>query len=1398
MRALLKSLIALAIFVTGCSVAPVATTTKSRAGNPPAPTPSGAEVRGVVFGGQQPIEAAQIYLLAVSTTGSGQQSTSLMKNVPGDTSNAGGVNGWYYVSTGNTQNTAGSFRIRAADYSCTTGQQVYLYSLGGNPQVAGTNDAAGLMAVLGTCTAPGTFSGLPATVEINEVTTVAATYALAGFAKDATDISGPGTAATAIANAAASAGNLVNLGTGLPWTTTPGGNGTVPSAEIVTLANILGACVNSQNAVASGPPPSGSACDTLFRNATDNGQTGGTEPADTAGAAINIARYPGNNIANLYGMATALGGGAAFGGGLTSQPNDFTVTLTYTGGGLNQPDGIAVDGNGNIWAADEGNNAISELDWVGNAKSGSGGLTGGLSTPKGLAIDANNNVWVASSGNNTVSEYNGTVFLSPSGGAVSAPAGVAIDGSGDVWAANGDNSLTEFVSGSGTNLTGGGLDAPLGIAADAFGNAWVADNTGARISEFNAAGAISPATGFTGGSLNGATGIAIDVSGQVWVTNQTGNSLSTFSKSGSALNNFTGGGLNGPSGIAIDGAGDVWIANSGAGTGNSISEYIPGAGFVSTTSGGYRAESADGTTNPLQGPLGIAVDGSGNVWVTNNASGANSITEFVGAATPVAATPLVNQPFNLSIATTSLPNGMEGTAYSATLVAGGGTKPYTWSQTGGSSLSTWNLTLNAATGVISGTPNATASAVPLSFTVKDSSNPQQQQSVTVNLTITAQTGMTVSVSPRNSGITTNQTLSLTPTTNDPNGVNWSASAGSGTTCSGSGCGTFSVGNTQTGVAVVYTPPPSPGAYVVTATSASETSVTASVKVGVTSLAGVYTYHNDNNRDGANLQEYALTTSNVAAGTFGKLFSCTVDSPIYTQPLWVANVAVNAAKHNVVFVATTNDSLYAFDADTSPCVQLWHANLLDATHGGNTGEVPVPAGTTNPPALVGQTPPSGDIEPTVGVIGTPVIDSSTNTLYVVSKSVLKGTTNTFYQRLHAIDITTGSEKFSGPQSITSAITYACTAPSCTAPTFDPQVQNQRCALALGNDGSNNVVYVAWGSHEDGGTYFGWVVGFNASTLAPEYVFNDAPDGTAGGIWMSGAAPSIDSSGNLYLLTGNGTFDANSASVPKDDYGDSMLELSPQLAVKQYFAPKYAPDDQLNGDDNDFGSGGALVLVNVPGGGGGKPTNLVIGGGKGGLTTGTAPNLVGNPGYFYVLNADQLGGYGETNAWQQVYLGSGEPIFSTGAFWPNATSTTSGTYFVGAQFLALQSYSLSTSTVTLVADSAGTNQFTFPGPTPSISSTPAFTNGIVWAQDNSNYCTLNGSSNQPCGPSVLYAYDATTLNALWNSGTSGANVAGHAMKFTVPTVANGKVYISTRGSGGATDKTTGELDVYGLLP
>jgi hypothetical protein len=633
----------------------------------------------------------------------------------------------------------------------------------------------------------------------------------------------------------------------------------------------------------------------------------------------------------------------------------------------------------------------------------------------------------------------------------------------------------------------------------------------------------------------------------------------------------------------------------------------------------------------------------------------------------------------------------------------------------------------------------------------------------VSLTLTiAGSSFAVTVSPKRAGLVINQTLSVTPTTTDSAGVKWAVS---GASCSGTACGTVSAANSLTGVAVTYTAPGTPGTYTLTATSVTDNTTTATVDLAVTDLAGVTTYHNNLARSGSNTQEYALSPSTVTTSTFGKLFSCTVDGAVYAQPLWVRNLTIASAKHNVVFVVTENDSLYAFDADknSGTCTPLWHANMIDSAHGGNSGETSVPSSGSG--ALVGAG--TGDIAPEVGILGTPVIDPATNTLYAVTKSVI-ASGPTFYQRLHAIDLLTGNEKFSGPVLI--AGTYPGTGDGGSTTTFVARQENQRAGLAL----VNGIVYIAWAAHEDTPPWYGWVIGYNASNLSQAGVFNVAPNTGDGGIWMSGGAIAADSSNNLYFITGNAVFDATNSSAPNNDYGDSFMKLTSGLSVSQYFTPSDETTDNTN--DADFGAGGAAVLVDLPVNGT-NPTQLVIGGGK--------------DGSLYLLNRNSMGGLGDTNAWQKISLGNG--IFSTGAFW-------NSNFYIAGVNGNLVDYALNPSTAKLSLSTTASVIFGFPGATPSVSSMPNNSNGIVWALNTSAYCTSQANG---CGPAVLYAFDASNVGTeVWDSTQGTGNAAGFAVKFTVPTVANGKVYVGTRGNnaGGADNSTStpGELDVYGLLP
>ncbi|HXR32393.1 MAG TPA: putative Ig domain-containing protein [Verrucomicrobiae bacterium] len=694
-------------------------------------------------------------------------------------------------------------------------------------------------------------------------------------------------------------------------------------------------------------------------------------------------------------------------------------------------------------------------------------------------------------------------------------------------------------------------------------------------------------------------------------------------------------------------------------------------------------------------------------------------------------------PPQISITTSSLPAGQVGVAYTAMLAATGGTPPYTWSLTSGTLPA--NLLLITSTGAISGMPAAPVTNNPLTFKATDSSNPALTKSVNLTLTITAAAGVNVSLSPKRGGLTLSQSLPLTATvTNDVGsaGVSWSVSAGGALAGKTTTAASFSAG-----VAGVYT---------ITATSLADGSKSATATIGVTDLAAVSTYHNNLSRDGTNTSEYALTPVNVNPNSFGKLFSCAVDAPLYAQPLWVANLSIAGGIHNVIFAASSHDTVYASDADASPCVTYWQQSLL------LNGETYLSSTDVN----------SEDIYPDIGIVGTPVIDPVAKVLYVVSKSK---DGNGFYQRLHALSLFNGSEQFGGPANLTSSITVPGTGdgatPSGFVP-FDPLHLNQRPGLAL----VNGVVYAAWASHGDHDPYHGWVIGFTANNLGagPASVWNSTPNTVTGfpqsrgGIWMSGGAPAADSSNNLYFLTGNGSFDADSGG---SNYGDSTVKLSTAggLSVAGYFTP--SDQASLNANDTDHGAGGAAILVDQPSG---PVAHLLIGGGK--------------EGTLFLVDRDHMGQYDVATNHVVQALNVGQGIFATSAFWNN-------TLYIAGIGGPLQQYAFNAATGLFGATPVHSSptSFAFPGATPSLSSTPTSTNGIVWALDNSAFgqgCCANG-------PTILHAYDATNLNTeLWNSSQVAGNrdQAGNAVKFTVPTVANGKVYVGTRT----------EVTVYGLLP
>ena len=625
-----------------------------------------------------------------------------------------------------------------------------------------------------------------------------------------------------------------------------------------------------------------------------------------------------------------------------------------------------------------------------------------------------------------------------------------------------------------------------------------------------------------------------------------------------------------------------------------------------------------------------------------------------------------------------------------------------------------------------------------------------------SMTLSVETTTVHSTIEPSIGLTVTQRLKISAKTNDGSPLRWSITPSTGNA-------SFSPNVTTSGAATIFTAPTVAGIYTITASSTLRNEQHATARVGVTELAGVFTYHNDAARDGANLLEYALTPENVNEKSFGKLFSCVTDGLPAPQPLWAANLMINGTRHNVVFVATAKDSLYAFDADISPCLTLWSENLLDTPHGAQFGETPFTFNSE---------------WDQVGIQSTPVIDPKRQIIFVLSKSSFgnNGITTT-YQRLHAINLLSGAEMPGSPILIQG--TYPGTGDGSSIITFDARMENQRPGLAL----VNGTILITWGANPNDSTpYYGWVMGYLYTNegFVQKAVLNVTPNSGQGGIWMGGSAPSVDSNGNIYLITGNGAFDVNNQ-PPGNDYGDSLLKLSlakspadptAALSIDQYFTPS----DQLTDftSDYDFGSGGTAVLADTAIANSTTASHFVIGGGKDGV--------------LYILNRDSLGGYGDKNALQKILTNS--LIFSTVAFWNN-------TIYLAPGHSAASAYSLtasgSTWKFTLQSTSSSPRGgFGVEGATPSISANRN-SDGILWAMEHNGHCQDTAIT---CVTDVLHAYDATNLIELWNStqAKNNADAPAYVALFTVPTIANGKVYVTTRTS--SSHATAGELDVYGL--
>ena len=699
------------------------------------------------------------------------------------------------------------------------------------------------------------------------------------------------------------------------------------------------------------------------------------------------------------------------------------------------------------------------------------------------------------------------------------------------------------------------------------------------------------------------------------------------------------------------------------------------------------------------------------VFLGSCGSSSNSTT----SAPPNSAPTITSQPVSQTV-TAGQP------ATFSVIATGSAPLTYQWSMNGGT------VGTNSNTFSISQTTTTENQA---QINVKISNAAGSVTSGTVSLTVNAASVTpTITLQPASQTVTVGQpaTFSVTATGTAPLTYQWFMNS----TAVGTNSNTFTisqttVANNQAQIHVTVTN---------SVGSVTSSNVTLTVNQAA-STTSVLTYHNDNLRTGQNVNETTLTPANVTSATFGKLFALPVDGQVFAQPLYVSKVTVGTQVHNLLFVATEHDSVYAWDADTSSSTPIWQTSFINPS----AGVTPIPCG---------EAAGTGDcvtITPEFGITSTPVIDSSTGTLYVVAGTKEVSGTTSYVYRLHALSITTGQEKFGGPVAIQA---------SAGSVNLVPKQELQRPGLLL----VNGVVYIGFGSHGDQVPFYGWLLGYNGSTLQQVMVFNAAPNGGAS-IWQSGCAPAADASGSIYFITGNGAFDANTGGP---DYGDSIVKLNANGTVADYFTP--SNQAALNSTDTDLGSSGLVLAPDQTG----TFAHLLIGAGKQGV--------------IYSVNRDNMGKFNATanqNIQSLAALTAGPDsggLFGSPAFW-------NGNLYFSAWNDNVKAFQLNNGVLTMTSESA--IQLAFPGATPSVSANGT-SNGIVWIiQAN----VMNNTVLTTVPPAVLRAYDATNLaNELYDStqAAGGRDTAGDAVKFAVPTIANGKVYIGN----------SNQVTVYGLLP
>jgi hypothetical protein len=500
-------------------------------------------------------------------------------------------------------------------------------------------------------------------------------------------------------------------------------------------------------------------------------------------------------------------------------------------------------------------------------------------------------------------------------------------------------------------------------------------------------------------------------------------------------------------------------------------------------------------------------------------------------------------------------------------------------------------------------------------------------------------------------------------------------------------------------------------------------------------AQVLTAQYNNARTSATLHEKILTPTNVNAQTFGKLYSLTLDGDVFTQPLYVPALTLpNLGKRNVLFAATEHDSVYAFDANSPHDTPLWHTTFLDPAH--------------NITTLTDRDVQCPFIFPEVGITPTPVIDPATKTIYVLARTKENGT---FVQKLHALDITTGKDRPNSPVTITATVPGKGDGSVDGKITFDPLKENPRAALLL----LNGSVYLTWASSCDVAPYHGWVMAYDAHTLRQRAVLNVSPDGDDAGIWQSDTGPSVDDAGNIYLATGNGNFNANTPNGR--NYGDTLLKLhldGPNLAIRDYFTPHN--QKEMDSHDWDLGSQGPVLLAPQPG----PHPHLLV--------------LAGKEGKLYLLDRDKLGKFHDASDPEVLQTIKTKDAYGAAATWNN------NVYFTDRSDITRQ-FTLANAHLT---EKAATAAMPSPAATPVVSAN-GNTNAILWVAS-----TKEWDETHMDRPAILHAYDATDItHELYSSEQNPTRDRAHnTVRFAIPTVADGRIYLGTRG----------HLDVYGLLP